>query len=110
MTSTRRKLAVAGACILALAICGVLAVGWSLVQPVSATVGLPPADLEATAVAISGGSADSVRGWLAPGRREAGAVLLLHPIRGNRTSMLGRAQFLHRAGYTVLLIDLQAHG
>ncbi|MCP4184183.1 MAG: alpha/beta hydrolase [Hyphomicrobiales bacterium] len=39
-----------------------------------------------------------------------GVVLLLHGIRSDRRSMIGRARLLFRAGYSVLLIDLQAHG
>lgn len=35
---------------------------------------------------------------------------MLHGIRANRQMMVGRARFLSRAGYNVLLIDLQAHG
>lgn len=44
------------------------------------------------------------------GAQGAGAVLLLHGVRGNRLQMLGRARFLSRLGYGVLLIDQQAHG
>ena len=39
-----------------------------------------------------------------------GAVLLLHGVRSDRRSMLSRAIFLHEIGFSVLLIDLQAHG
>jgi len=34
----------------------------------------------------------------------------MHGVRANRLSMLGRARFLSRAGYSVLLFDFQAHG
>jgi esterase/lipase len=51
-----------------------------------------------------------IHAWLAPGRPGAGAVLLLHGMGGNRTDMLGRARFLHSAGFTVLAPDFQAHG
>jgi uncharacterized protein len=37
-------------------------------------------------------------------------VLLLHGVRGDRRDMLSRAEFLHGRGFTVLLIDFQAHG
>jgi fermentation-respiration switch protein FrsA (DUF1100 family) len=37
-------------------------------------------------------------------------VLLLHGVRGDRRDMLSRAEFLRNRGYSVLLIDLQAHG
>lgn len=36
--------------------------------------------------------------------------MLLHGVGSNRNSMVARARFLHRAGYTVLLPDFQAHG
>jgi alpha-beta hydrolase superfamily lysophospholipase len=35
---------------------------------------------------------------------------MAHAVRADRRSMLGRAEFLHRAGYSVLLFDAQAHG
>jgi fermentation-respiration switch protein FrsA (DUF1100 family) len=44
------------------------------------------------------------------GRRGAGASLLLHGVRADRRDMLSRALFLHALGYSVLLIDFQAHG
>src|SRR5215471_9181351 len=34
----------------------------------------------------------------------------MHGVRANRVSMIDRARFLARAGYTVLLFDFQAHG
>jgi uncharacterized protein len=51
-----------------------------------------------------------IHAWLARGRPGNGAVLLLHGVGANRQSMLGRAQFLHDAGFTVLAPDFQAHG
>src|SRR5258705_1849233 len=39
-----------------------------------------------------------------------GAIILMHGVRSNRLSMLDRARFLSRAGYSVLLFDFQAHG
>lgn len=52
----------------------------------------------------------AVHGWLARGTQGEGAVLLVHSIRSNRVEMLSRARFLNEQGYSVLLIDLQAHG
>ncbi len=45
-----------------------------------------------------------------PTQNRSGAVLLLPGIRANRLSMVDRARFLSRAGYSVLLIDFQATG
>ena len=55
-------------------------------------------------------AAGTLRGWLVPGRRGAGVVLLLHGIGGSRLDMVERARFLHAAGYGVLLFDSRAHG
>lgn len=63
--------------------------------------------MEARSVVIQPGE---VRGWIFEGGDGQGAVLLLHPLGGDRTDMLDRARFLHRAGFSVLAIDLQAHG
>lgn len=86
-------------------IVAVLGAGELLSQPARAVVGAAPPDLHATNVRIG-----SVAGWMIRGQPGRGAVLLLHGVRGNRTDMLGRARFLARDGYTVLLIDLPAHG
>ena len=51
-----------------------------------------------------------IHAWFVPGRRGAGAVLLLHGVRANRRIMLGRARFLHDSGYALLIPDFQAHG
>lgn len=45
-----------------------------------------------------------------PGQKDAGAIVLMHGVRANRLSMLDRARFLRRAGFSVLLFDFQAHG
>ena len=86
------------------------AIGFALSQPARARLGMPPSELGAEVVQIRRGAGPPLAGWLARGVAGRGAVLLLHPLRGNRASMLGRARFLHRAGYTVLLVDLPAHG
>src|SRR5690348_4173820 len=70
----------------------------------------PTLGLEARTVKFPSRSGSLIRAWFAPGRPGAGAVLLLHGMGGNRTSMLTRASFLHRAGFTILAPDFQAHG
>jgi uncharacterized protein len=83
--------------------------GWFLSHPVPQRIGAAPADLNAESVAIPVPGGRIIRGWFSPGRPGAGAVLLLHPLRGNRTTMLSRARFIHADGRAVLLIDLQGH-
>lgn len=84
-----------------------LATLWS--APTPRRVGPPPPDLGARSVEFVDGVGRRVRGWLAPGDG-VGGVVLLHGVRETRRGMLGRARFLHRAGYAVLLFDLPAHG
>ena len=81
-----------------------------LAWPSQADVGAPPSAIGARAVEFQSQSGSMIHGWLIPGRPGAGAVLLLHGVGDDRRSMLGRARFLHDAGFTVLAPDFQAHG
>ncbi|MGH7315848.1 MAG: alpha/beta hydrolase, partial [Candidatus Rokuibacteriota bacterium] len=101
-----RRLLIATA---AAAVMGVLGLWWlgsQLVRPAPRAVPLP-ADFPARALTIPG--TRIAAWWLDEGAR-APAVLLLHPKRGDRSSMLSRARLLVRRGFSVALIDLQAHG
>lgn len=84
--------------------------GCALARPIRSSVGAAPADLGAESVTYASSSGSNIHAWLARGVRGAGAVLLLHGVGANRTSMLARAKFLHRLGFTVLAPDLQANG
>ena len=84
--------------------------GCVLARPARSVVGSAPVALGARTVVFPSRSGSEIRAWLAPGRRGAGAVLLLHGMGGNRASMLARAAFLHQAGFTILAPDFQAHG
>ncbi|HEY8459096.1 MAG TPA: alpha/beta fold hydrolase, partial [Blastocatellia bacterium] len=79
-------------------------------HPVHHSAGALPDYLQGRDVEFESGSGSKLRGWLIPGRQGAGAVALLHGFRGDRRQMLGRAAFLSKAGYGVLLFDFQAHG
>lgn len=91
-------------------VCGgaLLGAGHLLSAPVQHRVGAPPAGLFATPIALLNHKG-YVAGWVARGDGH-GAVLLLHGVRADRRAMLGRALFLNRLGYTVVLVDLPAHG
>lgn len=82
----------------------------TLIAPAQHSVGPPPADLPTEDVELTSDSGTTLRGWYIEGTPGQGSVLLLHGIRADRRSMLGRARFLHELGYATLLIDLQAHG
>jgi pimeloyl-ACP methyl ester carboxylesterase len=83
-------------------------VGSELLRPAQHRVPLP-ADFAARALTIPGSGRSIAAWWLDQGER-APAVLLLHSIRADRSSMLSRARLLVRHGFSVLLIDLQGHG
>ena len=81
-----------------------------MTTPANQSVGNLPPDLQGRNVQFASGSGADIRGWFTPGKRGAGAIVLMHGVRANRLSMLERARFLCRAGYSVLLFDFQAHG
>ena len=88
----------------------VVGIGSVLSWPAQRLVGPPPADLGGRRVRITVAGAANVSGWFVRGRPNAGAVLLLHGVRSDRRQMLGRMRLLNSAGYSVLAIDLPAHG
>jgi fermentation-respiration switch protein FrsA (DUF1100 family) len=98
------------ASLLFVTVIGAISVGWMLGHPVQVRIGDPPADLNAQPVNFKSDSGANVHGWWCPVRNSRGAVLLLPGIRANRLSMVDRARFLYRAGYSVLLMDFQATG
>ena len=85
-------------------------VGSALIAPANRSVGNPPDNFPATTIQIPSDSGTTLAAWhlLVPESRVT--VILLHPIRGDRRSMLSRAQLLQEHGYSTLLVDLQAHG
>ena len=74
------------------------------------SIDLPVEPVEIPVYADAREASSNVLGWLAHGTRGRGVVLLVHSLRSNRVEMLSRARFLGRQGYSVLLIDLRAHG
>ncbi len=88
----------------------VLELGTWWTAPARRHIGSAPADFPAEDVAFASGSGARLRGWFVPGVPGGGGVVLLHGVRESRRGMLGRARFLNRRGYSVLLFDLQSHG
>ena len=68
-----------------------------------------PKDVAAESVSFSSLPGATLHGWYFPGKGR-GVVMLLHGIYDDRRSMLPRARFLNKNGYSVLLFDFQAHG
>jgi pimeloyl-ACP methyl ester carboxylesterase len=86
-----------------------LAVGQVLISPAQHAIGLAPMDMDAEPVLFES-SVGPVSGWLIHGSESKGAILLLHGVRSSRKQMIPRARWLKHLGYSVLLVDLPAHG
>jgi fermentation-respiration switch protein FrsA (DUF1100 family) len=85
--------------------------GGRLAAAVPRDVGPPPTTLvDSREVSFPSDSGSTISGWFAPGALGRACIVLAHPVRGDRRGMLGRAVFLQREGYGVLLFDEQAHG
>jgi len=82
--------------------------GSRLISPVNHLVPLPE-EFPARVVTIPG-PGHAVAGWWLDQGGSSPVVLLLHSSRGDRSTMLSRGRLLVRHGFSVLLIDLQAHG
>ena len=91
-------------------ITALLIAGSFLTAPTQQPVGQLPPDLRGVTVQFQSSSGSTIHGWLIPGEKGKGALILMHGVRSNRTSMLDRARFLSRVGFSVLLFDFQAHG
>lgn len=72
-------------------------------------IAIPPSGLGVEPIIVQN-DRSRIAGWIVDGARGGGIALLLHGIRDDRTFMLSRALFLNRLGFTVVLIDLPAHG
>src|SRR5262245_11420813 len=106
----RRRLAILGGLAVVTLVAAELYLAHSLVAPTNRIVGTPPDDLNVLAATIPGESGSKLVAWYMPADNAQATVVLLHPIRADRSAMLGRAKLLHDAGYCVLMIDFQAHG
>jgi uncharacterized protein len=91
-------------------IAGAAVTGDVLTRPAQHSVGPSPASLPAESLTLQTRAGETVASWLIRGKPGCGAVLLVHGVRADRRDMIGRALYLHTLGYTVLLIDLPAHG
>lgn len=85
-------------------------VGDHLVASTNHSLGAVPTNPPFEVVEISSKSGSSLAMWEAKVDGAKATLILLHPIRSSRRSMLERAQIFYSEGYSVLLVDLQAHG
>lgn len=90
---------------------GVFLAGSVLIAPAPAPIPDTALPLPHETIEFRGPSGNVLHGWFVPAASDAhGTIVLVHGVRANRLSMVGRAEMLHRAGYAVLLFDFQAHG
>lgn len=92
------------------ALVGSLWVGSNLIAPANRDIGNPPKTIPFEEFSVASESGSELAAWHARHEGSKATVVLLHPLRGSRNSMLNRAEFLYDAGYSVMLIDFQAHG
>jgi alpha-beta hydrolase superfamily lysophospholipase len=85
-------------------------IGAVLVAPSNHPIGNPPAGLRAQNVEFPSASGATIHGWFVAGEPGRGVVVLMHGVHADRMTLIARAQFLSRAGYSVLLFDFQGHG
>ena len=85
-------------------------VGGKLLESANRPIGAPPDAFRFEAVTFPSESGTDVAAWVSIAEESHALVILAHPIRGSRRAMLDRAKMLRDAGYSTLLVDLQAHG
>jgi len=100
---------------IALAIFVVVAIvaGGRLIAPANRPVPLPEmeqAKFPLEAVGIRTPSGETLAAWQIDHHEASATVILLHPLRGDRRAMLERAKLFYNGGFSVLMIDFQAHG
>ncbi len=110
MVRTRRRLWGVVALLPLVFVVGCWLVGNHLIAPAHRSVGLSPSDFPTVEVCFQSKSGASISAWYAPVEHAVATIVLLHPIRADRRSMLGRAKLLRELGYSTLLVDLQSHG
>ncbi len=85
-------------------------VAGELVRPAHCSVTFGRTWLPLKHTSVVGDSGHRIAVSFAVSEPSKASILLLHPLRGNRSSMVTRAELLYRAGYSVVLADLQGHG
>jgi uncharacterized protein len=84
--------------------------GGGLADPVHRDIGHPSRELDVTNITFASSNGVLIHGWISHGEAGKGAIILLHGTHGDRRDMTSRAQFLHKQGFNLIMIDLQGHG
>lgn len=101
---------IAATLVLGLGIVTIWRAATAFVAPHAEEVGAAPADLPVECITLTSRSGSCLAGWYIPAIDARGVIVLVHPYQGSRLAMINRAHLLHSAGYSVVMIDLQAHG
>ncbi len=91
-------------------IAGSLIIGSQLSASAHQSVPAPPPALHFETVEFPSADGATIRGWYRHSDDAIACVLLFHGVRSHRGEMLSRAEFLVHQGFSVVLIDFQAHG
>lgn len=86
-------------------------VGSVLMAPANRSVASAKLDFPVFESMLDSESGARIAAWYAPAdNARAASIILLHPVRTDRSAMLERARLFQRVGYAVVMIDFQAHG
>jgi pimeloyl-ACP methyl ester carboxylesterase len=91
---------------------GAYALLYTVTHPPRDKSRIDPADLLLRTDDVTFRASDGVllSGWLVKGTPRAPAIIMCHDLGGSRSSFLGSAVPLNRAGYPVLVFDFRGHG
>lgn len=84
--------------------------GNSLTAPAPASVGNCPNALTCENIEFPSESGSTIKGWFVKGEEGKGAIVIMHGLRANRSSLVERIKFLKNAGFSVLGFDFQGSG
>lgn len=99
-----------GCLVFCVLIFGAWSAGNILIAPANRRVALASQEFPLVESTIVSASGSRIAAWYLPANDARATIVLLHPLRSDRRSMLDRARLFHRAGYAVVMIDFQAHG
>ena len=82
----------------------------TLVAAANCAIGVAPAELAARSLKLESDSGSKIAVWHSRHKRSRGVIVLVHGIRSNRLAMVPRSKALLEREFSVVMIDLQAHG
>jgi len=110
MISISKKIIISILALICIGLSIIYFAGSYLTQPNQVKINSTITNLPVINVSFPSKSGSLISAWYLAGKPKKGGILLMHGIHSNRLQMLTRAQFLYKAGYSVLLFDFQAHG